>query len=87
MLANSPRFIFPDPNESYILCVGASKHSLLEVVTSGQIVSVKDKDLKPFLPITNVSRTFIGSQKNWATLMNETYAILNGIEETFILPL
>ena len=39
------------------------------------ITTIKGKDTKSFLPITYVSRTFVGLQKYWATLRKEAYAI------------
>ena len=37
--------------------------------------TMNGKNIKPFLPVTNVSGIFIGSQKNWATLTEEAYAM------------
>ena len=68
-LTNSPIWILPDPSDPYIFFTDASRHSWLEVLTQEQITSVKDKDFKSFLPITNISWTFVDSQKNLATLM------------------
>ena len=60
--------MFPDPNEPYILFTDASKHSWFGVLTQECITTIKGKDTKSFLPITYVWGTFVGSQKNWATL-------------------
>ena len=33
------------------------------------------KNIKSFLPVTNVSGIFIASQKNWATLIEEAHVM------------
>ena len=39
------------------------------------LTSVKDMVLKPYLPVTYISRTFFITQKNWVTLMKIAYKI------------
>ena len=45
-----------------------SRHSWSAVLTQEQITSIKGKEIKSFLPIMYVSETFVGFEKNWATL-------------------
>ena len=51
-------------NSSYVLNTDASKHSWYGVLTEECITTIKGKDTKSFSPITYVSGTFVGSQKN-----------------------
>ena len=61
---NSPIFIFPYPNQHYVLYTDVSKHSCPGVLTQRKVVQTKGKETTSFLPITYINDTFVGSQKN-----------------------
>ena len=46
-----------------------------DVITHECITMMKGKDTISFEPITYVSGTFVGCQKNWEILTKEAYAI------------
>ena len=74
-LTNSLILIFPNPNESYVLYMDASKHNWAGVLTEQKLTKVNGESVISFLPITYISGTFMGSQKNWSTLTKQVYAI------------
>ena len=44
-------------------------------------------NITSYLPVTFGSRTFVSSQKNWATFIKEAYAVYMVFKETFFLSL
>ena len=52
----------------------ASKYSWSVPLTQEILTNVNGKDVS-FLPIAYISGTFVESQKNWATLIKEAFAI------------
>ena len=73
-LTNGVILIFPDHNSGYVLYMDAFEHSWSAVHTQERLTKVNEKDVS-FLPITYISGTFVGCERNWATLTNEAYVI------------
>jgi transposase InsO family protein len=79
-LISNPILRYPDPAKPYILFTDASKYAWSGLLTqehfhqnsSGQWVKVLH-------PITYISGLFQGSQKNWATLTKEAFAIYRSV--------
>ena len=72
-LQQAPILKYPDPQASYTLYRDALKYTYAGVLT--QHSNGTDH------PITYVSRLFLGSQLNWATLTKEAYAIYMPVEK------
>ena len=62
-----------------MLFTDASKPSWSRVLTQECMTTMKGKETKSLLPITNVSGTFVGSQKNLTTLIKKAYAVYMGL--------
>ena len=77
-LSHKPVLIYPDPNLPYTLFTDASKYAWSGVLTQKQ-QEEDDKDKGTLHPIRYVSGMFIGSQKNWATLTKEAFAIFRSV--------
>ena len=72
-LQQAPILKYPDPQQSYMLYMDASKYAYAGVLT--QHCDSTDH------PITYVSRLFRGSQLNWATLTKEAYTIYMSVKK------
>ena len=82
-LKNSAILILSDPNQDYVLNTDASKHSWSGVLTEEKVVQINGKDTTSFLPITDISSTFVGSQMSQVTLIKEAYAIYMAFTKSY----
>ena len=80
-LMTEPILTYPDPNHPYVLFTDASKYAWACVLTQEKTHQLEGKEVKILHPITYMSGLFCGSQKNWACLTKEAYAIYMSIKK------
>ena len=79
-LTSDPVLVYPDPNQPYVLFTDASKYAWSGLLAQEKF-SKNDNNqwTKTLHPITYISGLFQGSQKNWATLTKEAFAIYRSV--------
>ena len=71
----SPFLVYPDPNNLYILFMGASKYAWFAVLMQERATIIDDKTLINQHHITYIRGLFQGSYLKWAASTKEVYAI------------
>jgi hypothetical protein len=73
LLSNSDILAFPDSSKDYVLYTDASKKAMSAVL-------MQEDDNNHLHPIAYWSKSFRGSQKNWAALVKEARAVLESVQ-------
>lgn len=76
-LNEEPILVYPDPQKPYVLFTDASKNGWGGVLTQ----PVETKGITKLHPVHFVSGLFRGSQRNWAALTKEAYAIYQSVKK------
>ena len=81
MVSEEPILVYPDPSKPYIFFTDASKYAWSCVLTQEYTHEIDGKTIKILHPISYQSGLFKGSQRNWACLTKEAYAIYMSIKK------
>ena len=79
---SAPVLRYPDVNKPYFLFTDASNYAWAGVLTQAEeSCSASGRVTTKYMPISFVSGLFRGSQRNWAALTKEAYAIYQSVRK------
>ena len=80
-LCGEPILKYTDKSKPYTMYTDASKYSWVGVLTQSHTTDIDGKSVTTDHSVTFVSGLFRGSQRNWAALMKEAFAIYMSVKK------